>query len=70
MHRKDFMTNLSERMFARPGNENGGLLNARLDTLLTPLFFMPPTLKKWGAFSFRLVHPSVSVSVLSKKNLR
>ena len=28
---------------------------------------MPPTLKKWGAYCFQLVRPSVCLSVRSKK---
>ena len=35
---------------------------------VTSLIFMPLTLKKWGAYWFRLVRPFVRPSVRSKKN--
>ena len=39
-----------------------------LQQVSTDDFFMPPTLKKWGAYCFRLVRLSVCPSVRSKQN--
>ena len=54
---------------SKPKRRGGEDVGGQMPPIWTIAVFMPPTLKKWGAYLFRLVHPCVRASV-RPKNLK